>query len=110
VNKSISTVARARAARRCGAALAFIGTFVAIAIGAAASRWSSPLLPPFEACCLVPVVGITIPDLSAVVAVLRGGDDWRARRRATRHFRRQLDALQVPVLVVRTQTSEAKSA
>jgi hypothetical protein len=81
----------ARAARSGAGAAAFIGAYIAIGSVAALSGWKSPPLSAFEACCLIPIVGIAVLEL--LPAVWRAGDGWGARRRAIRHFRRQLDAL-----------------
>jgi hypothetical protein len=67
-------------------AVGFLGSVLAIGIGAAASVSDSAPLWFFEACCLFAVGLVLILEVRPRVVGLR------ARRAALRRFRRQLDA------------------
>ena len=78
-------------ALRCLVALGLVVLLITLGIGAASTAWGSPVLPYFEACCLVPVVIVVILELRPALIAL-----WNAPRGslgAIRRFRRELDAL-----------------
>lgn len=80
-------LSRAAALVRCLIALAFVAAILGAGIGAALTAWSSPALPFFEACCLLPLVAVPMLELRPAVLALR--PRWRVIHR----FRCQLDAL-----------------
>lgn len=97
-SRSRNTAARApiscaAAARRAAVALAFIAALVGIGIAAAATEWRSPMLPFFEACCVLPVGVVVILELRPAGVAISGCRGTATQRRTIRHFRRQLDRL-----------------
>lgn len=73
--------------RRCLVALGLAIAILGVGIGAALTAWTSPVLPFFEVCCLLPLVAVGCLELWPA------GCAVQARRSAIRRFRRQLDAL-----------------
>jgi hypothetical protein len=73
-------------------ALGVIAAFVGTGTAATATAWRSPILPFFEACCVLPVGTVVILELCPAAIALWGRGDAR-QRRAIRRLRRHLDAL-----------------
>jgi hypothetical protein len=84
--KAVFPVRRWSAGRPCLVALGVIACFIAVGIGAAVTAWSSPGLPLFEACDLVPAVIVAVFALWPAAVALRGAIPYRERRRLTRLF------------------------
>jgi hypothetical protein len=74
-------------------ALGLIAALAGIGITAAATAWRAPILPFFEACCVIPLGVVVVLELSPAIITLWGSRGTAARQRAICRFRHQLDAL-----------------
>jgi hypothetical protein len=74
-------------------AVGVIAVLVGIGIAAAATAWRSPVLPFFEACCVVPVGAVVALELRPAAIALWASRGTARRRRTIRRFRRHLAAL-----------------